>query len=203
MHGSSLACVGAVGVGLAPTLCPAQSSATWFADFEVSPDASSIDVRLRVTMDTDESFLGFAASTFDTLNMSGSEYGSIIGWEILNDLDNGIGDSTTTDGESLFGTLVAHGIFDITDANPLEVLVFTWQAEDGFVIEVDRDDVSYSTSTDWVTIWVEDVVGKPTAILVDDVIEVGFGWGVVPAPGAAGVLGAGLGVVAWRRRRRG
>jgi hypothetical protein len=79
-------------------------------------------------------------------------------------------------------------------------MLFTWKAEDGYFIEDNGSDVVYMTSTDSVTLWVgEDLEGAEAVKVPFE--EAAFGWGVVPAPGVAGLLGAGLGVLVWRRRR--
>lgn len=193
--------IGVASIGFLPVLCAAQSSAEWLAEVDVSQDASTVDVTLWVSMQTDEPFLGFASSMFDTLNQTGSEYGSVTGWEVLNNLDEITGDVTTTDGESLFGTQAAKGIFDITDANPIDVLTFTWEAEAGYLIEQGGADVTYMTSTEFVLMWVGEDLDDANAVMADDIGEAAFGWGIVPAPGAIGMLGLGVGLLARRPGR--
>jgi hypothetical protein len=150
-------------------------------------------------MESDEPFVALAASTFDTLNLSSAEYGTITGWVILNDLADVGGKTTTTDGDSLFGTHVGQLPFTLTDKNPIDVIAFTWQAADGFVIDEKGVDVSYMTSTDHVVLWVgEDLEGAD--VVKAPFEEAAFGWGIVPAPGVVGVMGAGLATLAWRRR---
>ena len=199
MHGARLTLIGASGIGLAPGACLADESALWFAELDVAPNLSSVDVTLWMAMESDEPFVALAASTFDTLNLSSAEYGTITGWVILNDLADVGGKTTTTDGDSLFGTHVGQLPFTLTDKNPIDVITFTWQAADGFVIDEKGVDVSYMTSTDHVVLWVgEDLEGAD--VVKAPFEEAAFGWGIVPAPGVVGVMGAGLATLAWRRR---
>jgi len=189
--------------GIAAGAQAQNGSASWMADVEISPDGTTADWTLSLSMDADTPFVALSATIFDTLNTAGGDFGSITGWSVLNDLDELTGDLTTTDGDSLFNTnagqLTVFGPF--TSDNPVDVLTFTWEAADGFVIGDGPDVVSYSTDTENVTLWVGDDKESATALDVTGAIsEAGFEWTVVPTPASAMLLG--LGGLALARRRR-
>jgi hypothetical protein len=121
----------------------------------------------------------------------------------LHGLDKLNGDTTTTDGVSLFGTTAGQILtaqFD--DSNPLDILRFTWKAADGYLIADDGVSVSYATNTHELTMWVGDDFDGAAAVnvLLEQVTEASFGWHVIPAPGAATIVMA-TGCLAFSRRR--
>ena len=182
----------------------AQQSASWFAEFDISDDATSVDVTMWISMQSDTPFVALGWAEFDTLIQDGSEYGSIIDWQVLHDLDAAPGDTTTTDGDSLFGTLAVQfppfPPFD--ESNPLDVMSFTWVADDGFVIADVGAAVSYMTNTHALSLWVGESFEKSEVVdlPLESVAEATFGWHVIPTPGAPTVVIA-SGCLAFSRRR--
>ena len=165
----------------------------WLVQVDPADDGSSVECTLSLAMQADAPFVAFAASIFNTLNVSGSEFGDISGWEVLNHLEELTGDLTETDGDSLFGTLAGQlTIFGpFTEDNPIDVLRFTWEAAPGYVIGEGSDWVGYQTSTEALELWVGDDQDSATAVeVIDQIIEAGFGWSVGTCP--ADVNGDGL-----------
>jgi uncharacterized protein (TIGR03382 family) len=188
-----LAVVGVAGAAQA-------QSATWMADVSANDGDTTAKVTLSLEMAADAPFVALSATIFDTLNTAGAEFGSITGWQVLNQLADLTGDLTTSDGDSLFGTnagqLTVFGPF--TSANPIDVLSFSWEAAPGFSIGA-GDAVSYQTATEAMVLWVGD--DKESAVSMDaEALDVAFGWEVVPTPASMALLG--LGGLALVRRRR-
>ncbi len=188
--------------GLAAAAQAQSGAATWMADVNIVNETTA-EWTLSLSMEADTEFVALSATIFDTLNTAGAEFGDITSWEVLNDLAELTGDLTTTDGDNLYGTnagqLTVFGPF--TSDNPVDVLKFTWEAADGFTIGDGGDLVSYSTSTENVTLWVG--ADKDSADALDvtgNVLEGVARIGIIPAPGAAALLG--LGGLAMARRRR-
>jgi hypothetical protein len=200
MIGRATACL-----GVAATVCAAQESASWFAELDVSDDSSSVDVTLWLSMESNTPFLAFASAIFDTLIEHGEDVGTIVDWEVLNELDALTGDKTTTDGVSLFGTtagqiLTAH----FTESNPIDILRFTWKAAEGYLIADDGVSVSYTTNTDFVILWVGDDFDGATTVKVpmENIAEASFGWHVIPAPGTTCIALTSVAIAFSRRRSR-
>jgi hypothetical protein len=195
--------VALIGVaGLAAAANGQTGSAEWMANVVAPDGGTTATVTLSANMTADTPFVALSATIFDTLNTAGSDFGGITSWEVLNSLDELTQDLTTTDGDSLFGTnagqLTVFGPF--TSANPIDILTFTWTADDGFVIGAGSD-VSYTTSTTNFLLWVGD--DKKTADALDiggSVTDAAFGWQVVPTPASMALLG--FGGLALARRRR-
>ena len=189
-------------VGLAGGAYAQSGSGTWMASVNAPDGGTTAEVTLSLEMSADTPYVALSATIFDTLNTAGSDFGGITGWSVLNSLDELTGDLTTTDGDSLFGTnagqLTVFGPF--TSANPIDVLSFTWEADDGYVIGA-GDAVNYSTATENLTLWVGEDKDSATALDVTaDTADVDFGWEVVPTPASMALLGMG-GLVLARRRR--
>ena len=189
--------------GLAAGAQAQTGSATWLADVVIADDLQSVECTLSVAFDADTPWVAFDEALFDTLNLAGAEFGGITSWKVLNHLEELAGDLTTTDGDSLFGTyavqLTIYGPF--TDANPIDVLTFTWETEGGYAIADGGEPVQCTTSTELLGLWVGDDIDSATWLVVTDhVTEATFGWGVIPTPGSVALLGTGLLTLGGRRR---
>ena len=189
-------------VGLATSTFAQGGSATWVSDVAIAGDGSSATVTWSLNMASDAEFTALSASIFDTLVTSGSEFGDITNWEVLNNLAELTGDLTTTDGDNLYGTnagqLTVFGPF--TSANPIDVLQFTVTAADGITFQ-EGDDLNYTTSTDSMLLWVGADKASAEAVDVINAVTEGVARiGVVPSPAGAALLG--LGGLAFARRRR-
>ena len=118
-----------------PTL--ADGTATWLWDVTTQDGDTIVEpgetasVTLALLMEPSPGggpWVGLGAAIFDTIGMRGADQGHIAGWTIHNDLSDLIGDQTTTDGVSLFGTEAGQvntfGPF-VSD-NPIDVITFEW-----------------------------------------------------------------------------
>jgi hypothetical protein len=159
------------------------------------PPGGSITITLSASLNADANFVAFSSALFDTLNVNAGHAGDITDWKVLNQMDDLTGDLTTTDGDSLFGTIASQSILfgPFTSDNPIDILQFTWQSN-GLV-----GDVAYQTHTAAASIWAGD--SMDTARLIDvEASEANFGWIVQPAPGSVSVFGLGGFLLARRRR---
>ena len=162
--------------------------ATWLWDVTtddgdaiVEPGETAV-VTLAMLMETDQPYevVGIGITSFDTLGIDNAANGHIAGWQVLNDLDYLVGDTTTTDGVSLFNTNAAQFPNEnFADANPVDVLKCFWQPDvaGDFAVE-------YATITHEFSAWV--TIGDPAnAVLMTlPVVEADIGFEVVPAPPA-------------------
>lgn len=122
--------------------------------------------------------LGFATATFDTLAGPDADKGHIVGWEILNGLDN-LGDFTTTDGVSLFGSTPGQPRGDaLIPDDPIAVLAFQWVPD-----VLGSYDVSYATSTSAFLVY-QGSLSEPQ-VFEWSVEEANVAFVVVPAPATA------------------
>lgn len=192
-----------------PAAAVGQGQATWLwsvttqdGDAIVEPGETA-SITLEVLMESDvfeHDEIGFGAVNFDTLGGQGAGFGQIVGWQVLNDLDSHTGDTTSTDGVSLFGTMTLQSSSQqtfITD-NPIAVFSFEWMP-----VVLGAYTVEYQTASYWpdkeqqVLVWTgEDLLDME----LWPVEEAAISFQVVPAPGARGVLIAGA-LGASRRRR--
>lgn len=175
-------------------LAGAASGQTWTWMAEVSDDViepgESVTVTMSAFMAFETPFVALAAFQKDILIQEGAELGSLDGYSYLNDLGKLI---ITLDDDNFYdvtgGQLTVFGPF--TSDNPIDVFEFTWTAEVPGRVE-------YATGTTFATIWGGDDRESATAYDAQVVNEAVFGWTVVPAPGALGLLALGFAV---RRRR--
>jgi hypothetical protein len=211
----------AVVLGAAPgAMAQAEGQATWLWDVTTQDGDAIVEpgetatVTLSVDMDPDvgdiigdKTVLGFGAAIFDVLGGDGADKGEIIGWEIQNHLDFIAGDTTTTDGTSLFGSTVlqAWGINGIIRDDPIDVISFEWSPSVFSVY-----DVMYSTATHDIPPGQDGEVG--IYLSTDDwsvslafwrIDEANVRFAVVPAPQTGVILMSGvLFGGGWARRRR-
>jgi hypothetical protein len=131
---------------------------------------------------------GLHFAIFDVLGGPGAANGTILGWTIDWRLTLNLGDTTKTDGVSLFSTALANTVpFYVTD-DPLFALSFEWAP-----IALARYSVGYQTSS--VGIWMDEGF-SPVQWEVD---EAGIRFEVIPPPGPLTLLI--VGVVTYQRRR--
>jgi hypothetical protein len=160
-------------------------TATFTLSMNFSPDVGEMGL-------TGAEILGLAIVKFDTLGMLNADQGHIVGWEILNKLDVGKGDVTTTDGVSLFGTVAAQPVpFWILPDDPIDVVVVEWAPFDYNAI-----DVQYMTSTSLLRVFEGDAndLDAPDWPAMDTTMS----FRVVPAPSAIPLLATAL----WMSRRK-
>lgn len=166
---------------------------TWLADVsdDVIEPGESVTVTLSAFMEHDTPFVALSAFIADVLIQSGAESGHLDEYEWLNDLNNDL--IITLDDDSFYqlagGQLTVFGPF--TSDNPIDVFQFTWTA-------TAPGDVTYATNTHIATIWAGEDHESATAVDVEVLHEVMFGWTVVPAPGVVLIV---VGALAPRRRR--
>lgn len=194
---------GLMAMGACAGVASANGTATWLwdvvtndGDAIVEPGESAyVQLALQMEPDDGTDLLALAASIFDTIGGQNASNGQIVTWAILNDLDYLTGDLTTTDGVSLFhtnvGQLSVYGPF-FTD-NPLDVLTFQWKpsATGAYTVE-------YATVTEAMVMW--EGAGDDATAVDWATNEAAISFQVVPAPGAAVLVGAGV-LGAFRRRR--
>jgi hypothetical protein len=170
----------------APTL--ADGTATWLyhvttqnGDAIVEPgETATVTLSMEMTpFDPGVPLNWLANVRFDTIGDDLADMGHIRSWDILSGLDNVVGDETTTDGVSLFGTLVFQYHQHYVTDNPIDVLEFTWSP-------VERGDyvVGYSTTSETL----DHVPGHVVVNVGEDmfehwpVTEAAIAFTVVPAP---------------------
>lgn len=134
----------------APAL--ADGTATWLWDVAtqdgdaiVEPGETATITLLLHMQPHDHPWSAFAATIFDTIGGDGSSNGHIVAWKIHDHFDLA-GDTTTTDGVSLFDTqagqfTVGGGPFN--EDNPVDIFSFEWQPD-----VLDSYEVNYATISD-------------------------------------------------------
>ena len=196
-----------------PAMAQVEGEATWLwsvttqdGDAIVEPGETAM-VTLAIDMepdtDPDGPVLGLAGVIFDTLGGANAMKGQVSGWVFHNDLDFVVGDTTTTDGVSLFGSTAAQlPLLDLVHFDPIDVITFEWSP-----IEAGTYTVDYATVT---ASWETMNPGFASIYVGDDrnfenvdwpIAEAAITFDVVPAPGVApGALA--LALVAGAARRR-
>jgi len=194
----------------------AQETATWLWDVTTDDGDAVVEPgeTATITMSLDmqpgddwETVLGFSGATFDVLGGDGAANGSVLDWQVLNELDFASGpDESFLDGASILNIEAAQvpfGPFKIDD--PLDVLEFHWTTDD-----FGNYAVTYESSTaNWFT---DELVEGKVDVLVDpdgdnlgqlalwDAVETSVTFHVVPAPGGVVVFLVGAGAMVRRRR---
>lgn len=118
-------------------------TATFTLSMDFSPNVGEAGL-------TGGEIFGLLYLEFDTLGMAGAAMGQITGWEILNGLDNDMGDVTTTDGVSLFGTTATQFFLfgPFVGDDPIDVIAVEWTPSAYQEFSVD-----YVTSTALLVVW--------------------------------------------------
>jgi len=196
---------------LAATAANGQGTAEWLwsvqtddGDALVEPGEVAV-VSLAIEMTPDPGLpplcdlCGLAAITFNTLGGANADRGEIVDWEPNEILVALTGDTTTTDGVSLFGTELGQLFQIFSPDNPIAALDFAWETSDFSGYEV-----AYTTETidpfDTVVVFQDvdgDGVGEPVEWPISEA-EIAFT--VVPSPASLAVLGAAMLMI--RRRSR-
>jgi hypothetical protein len=124
---------------------------------------------------------GLAVVIFDTLGGLNADNGTVVGWDINSSLTFLLGDFTTSDGISLFGTVAGQICCEAFDSSdPIRVITFEWMPA-----KRAQYDVAYSTATDPGSFFVWEF-GDPGGTHWPHVIEASIRFQVVPAP--SGIL---------------
>jgi hypothetical protein len=198
------------GAGVSPAFGQVVGTGTWLWDV-TTQDGDNIvhpgeTATITLSLDMDPSVgekgqsggtvIGFGAAIFDTLGGLNADKGTIIGWDVLNSLDFLLGDTTTSDGISLFDTTVGQVPSEVfSKADPISVITFHWQPA-----RTGDFEVRYSTWTDPSMFFVWES-GDPLGTNWTSIVEAAIRFEVVPAPaGIVALIGALL--VAVRSRRR-
>lgn len=144
-------CASVVVAGLASSV-HAQGEASWSWSIttddgdEVVEAGESAEITLSVRMmPTDEKKLAsIGGAFFDTSGGLNADNGMVTSWLVLNELAMLTGDTTTTDGVSLFGTSASqlYGVDPFVQENPVDVLRFVWKPDVYSTYQVE-----YHTST--------------------------------------------------------
>ena len=187
-----------------------QGTATWLYDVTtqngdaiVEPgETASITLSLLMEPNDPDDYVAIAVTIFDTIGGDGADMGFILGWEVLNYLDQLTGDLTTTDGVSLYNTnagqlTVFTGPF--TGANPVDVLTFEWAPHEYVHFDVNYATISDIEGQQIVVVWEGENWDVVTAVDYP-VTEAAISFAVVPAPPAA--LALLLATAITRRRSR-
>jgi len=148
--------------------------------------------------------LGFGGVVFDTFGSGGALQGAMLDWSVLNDLDNiGGGDTTTSDGVSLFGTAAGQDplLPSFLHDDPIGVLSFEWATDDFSQYEVMYETMSLvpDQGEHVIIVW-EGTNGFDATPHLWPIEEALISFQVVPAPASAVVVG--LSVIAAGCRRR-
>ncbi len=183
-------CAGVL-VGACGVACAQEGTATWLWDVTTQDGDAIVEpgetatVTLSVLFEVEAGkgeVVALADTRFDTLGANNAARGGIEAWVILNDLDEFLGDTTTTDGVSLFGTQAANcfGIqmLHCSLDNPIDVIAFEWGTGD-----YSQYSVEYSTATDFVAVW-KDLFGEQDYVEIP-VEEALIAFQVIPSPPVA------------------
>jgi len=184
--------------GCAP-MAWAQETATWLwhvttddGDALVEPgETATITMSLDMQPDVDwEAVLGFSGATFDVLASGGAANGSVLDWQVLNELDFVPGaDESFTDGLSIFDVEAAQSIFGpfhIDD--PIAVLDFQWATNDfsGYAVTYETSTANFFTDGDpvegKVDMFVDPDGDKLGEVALWDAIDTSVTFHVVPTP---------------------
>lgn len=190
----------------------AQGEATWLwsvttqnGDAIVAPGETAL-VTLEVMMESklyDPDMFAFGAAFFDTLGKQGAAFGQIVDWKILGQLDVIYGDTTTSDGVSLFGTMTGQypQFPKFSQDNPIAVFEFEWMplVMGRYVVEYE----TYSNIPDHeheINVWIAQEPGDFDDSEFWPVSEAAISFQVVPGPPSLWVLA--VAPMTMRRRRR-
>jgi hypothetical protein len=183
------------GAGVSPAFGQVVGTGTWLWDV-TTQDGDNIvhpgeTATITLSLDLDPSVgeqgqsggsvKAFAGAIFDTLGGLNADKGMILGWKVNPSLTFGVGDVTSTDGISLFGTWADQVCGEVCDPNdPIHVLSLEWQPSMSGTFEV-----RYATATDSRLIAVWEGIHLE---LWTTVIEASVSFHVVPVPGALALL---------------
>jgi hypothetical protein len=183
------------GAGVSPAFGQVVGTGTWLWDVTsqdgdniVHPgETATITLSLDLSPSVGEkgqsggSVKAFGGAIFDTIGGVNANRGTIVGWKVNPSLTFIVGDVTTTDGVSLFGTSLLQVCGEVCDPNdPIHVLALEWQPSMSGTFEV-----HYATATDSRLIAVWEGIQLE---LWTTVIEASVSFHVVPVPGALALL---------------
>jgi hypothetical protein len=186
---------------------PLQGTATWLWDIATQDGDALVEpgetatVTLSLFMEPDANVNAIiSAAIFDTIAANRS--GQILGWEVLNCLDDLTGDLTTTDGVNLFNTTAGQlTVQYLTLDNPAEVFAFEWRPLE-YVPQVESYTTDSGVKDEPHTVYVWEYIDHPgnAQPYLYPVAEAQISITVVPAPPAAILMLSAL--AATRRRSR-
>jgi len=198
-----------------PAIAPAataQETATWLWDVTtddgdalVEPgETATVTMSLDMHPDVDGlTVIGFAGTTFDVLGSAGAPNGTVLDWQILNDLDHFVTDESFTDGVSILNVEAAQLLLGpFSGDDPIDILEFQWTTDDysGYAVTYET---STASSLGGATEGKVDVIvdlGDGAEAVLWDAVETSVTFQVVPGPASVlPLLGAG-GVLARRCR---
>lgn len=188
--------VGALALLESASFVLAQGQAQWLwtvetddADAIVEPgESATITLSMLVIPEIQENYAFLGGAFFDTLGQANAAKGSIASWQVLNDLNVVTGETTTTDGVSLFGTSACQlfGIDPYTLENPVEVLELVWTTDNYTPYLVEYQTSTASIKNDQNIEDMIDVYTGPNFNNIDlelwPVTEATIAFQVIPAP---------------------
>lgn len=179
-------------------------TATWLWDVStqngdtiVEPGETAM-ISLSIDMDPDVDWpngtvLGLGGALFDTLGGVNADKGGILTWELAFPFSEiiGDGDTTTTDGTSLFNTFVIQTLENdvFSPADPITVLIFEWDPR-----HVGSYSVQYATDSSFVSIITNE------GGVNWNVQEAAISFEVIPSPAAGTAVVIGCVLVSRRQR---
>lgn len=188
-------------------------NATWAWDVTTQNGDAVVEpgetatVSLSIDFDPDAGpqgpVLGLGQAVWDTANQSNGDLGAIIEWSVPSNLTELTGDTTTTDGVSLFRSTAAQGggqFVGFSYDDPIHVLTFEWSPNvlDDYVVTYNTFSQIDNNPENQIIVWEgEDV--EHAEFFFWRIDEATITFQVVPAPGVASFLLVGL--IATRPRR--
>lgn len=180
----------AIAMLLAGTPAFADGTATWLwnvttqdGDAIVEPGETARITLSLLMQPGDGPFIAFATAVFNTLGTTNADKGTIVDWDFPERHLTLVGDTTTTNGVSLFETTVGQLTVGgpITSANPIDILTFEWAPSIYEPLDVAYETDSWQPEPHTITVWEGE--SKPTAInVVYPVTEAAVVFTVIPAP---------------------
>jgi hypothetical protein len=173
----------------------ADGTATWLWDVTTQDGDALVEpgetatITLSLLMELalgDGPFVALAATMFDTIGMAGADNGDIAGWFIHYPLAEIDGDTTTTDGVSLFNSSAIQLTVGppFSSDNPIAVITFEWEPAEHEMLNVEYTTYSFNPEPHAMYVW-EGADKQSADAVTYDVTEAAITFTVIPAPPAA------------------